>query len=252
MSDAGGRGGRSMIPRRELPCVWMSAGVLAYRLCDRDLECGDCPLDRALRNAPDAAGPVPRRPGLRTTRAGPFLPDDVFLHRGDCWVRPRPEGELEVGLDDLARKALGPVRSIELPAEGSSLEADRAAAVLEGPFGRVAANAPFTGTLTRRNPALATFPETLEGDGYGEGWIFRGVPAKAPRTFAVLLTGDPAIAFLEAEEDRLLDLLEVAAAEESVGAPPEGGRLRDHVLAELEPARARRVLKLLLRGPRRR
>ncbi|MEN8151646.1 MAG: hypothetical protein ABFS86_17655 [Planctomycetota bacterium] len=45
-------GSQPIIPIGEVPCVWMAAGVLTFRLCDRDLECGDCPLDRAIRNEP--------------------------------------------------------------------------------------------------------------------------------------------------------------------------------------------------------
>ena len=33
----------------ELPCVWVSAGVLSYRPCDREYECEGCPLYLALR-----------------------------------------------------------------------------------------------------------------------------------------------------------------------------------------------------------
>ena len=40
-----------------LPCVWMSAGVINYRLCDREYECESCPLDTAIRGR----GPRRRR-----------------------------------------------------------------------------------------------------------------------------------------------------------------------------------------------
>jgi hypothetical protein len=32
-----------------LPCVWMSAGLVAFKLCDREGECEGCPFDRAMR-----------------------------------------------------------------------------------------------------------------------------------------------------------------------------------------------------------
>lgn len=34
---------------RALPCVWMTAGVINYRLCDREFECESCPFDAAIR-----------------------------------------------------------------------------------------------------------------------------------------------------------------------------------------------------------
>ena len=41
-------------PPGVLPCVWMSAGLVSFKLCDREGECEGCPFDRAMR------GPTPR------------------------------------------------------------------------------------------------------------------------------------------------------------------------------------------------
>ena len=30
-------------------CVWMEAGVVGYKLCDREFDCDHCPFDAALR-----------------------------------------------------------------------------------------------------------------------------------------------------------------------------------------------------------
>ncbi|MDO9349920.1 MAG: hypothetical protein Q7U55_01625, partial [Deltaproteobacteria bacterium] len=39
-----------LIPKKELKCVWMTAGLLSYKLCKYDLQCEKCPLDWELRN----------------------------------------------------------------------------------------------------------------------------------------------------------------------------------------------------------
>jgi hypothetical protein len=33
-------------------CVWMDAGVVNYKLCDRGFDCDRCPLDQALHGRP--------------------------------------------------------------------------------------------------------------------------------------------------------------------------------------------------------
>ena len=33
-------------------CVWMDAGVVNYKLCDRGYDCERCPLDQALHRRP--------------------------------------------------------------------------------------------------------------------------------------------------------------------------------------------------------
>ena len=47
-------------PAGALPCVWMSAGLVAYKLCDRGFECEGCPFDQAMRGARPA---LPRPAG---------------------------------------------------------------------------------------------------------------------------------------------------------------------------------------------
>jgi hypothetical protein len=39
-------------PAGVLPCVWMSAGLISFKLCDREGECEGCPFDRAMRGLP--------------------------------------------------------------------------------------------------------------------------------------------------------------------------------------------------------
>ncbi len=36
------------------PCIWMEAGVIDYKICDKDFDCDHCELDRALTEAATA------------------------------------------------------------------------------------------------------------------------------------------------------------------------------------------------------
>ncbi len=37
------------------PCIWMEAGVIDYKICDKDFDCEHCELDRALTEAATAS-----------------------------------------------------------------------------------------------------------------------------------------------------------------------------------------------------
>ena len=50
------------------------------------------------------------------------VPGGAFLSDGHAWARIEPGGQLRAGLDDFARKALGPVDGVELPRPGQSVE----------------------------------------------------------------------------------------------------------------------------------
>ena len=58
----------SVMPPGLLPCVWMSAGLVAFKLCDREGECEGCPFDRVMRSPQGG----PRR--RRRPSASPPLP----------------------------------------------------------------------------------------------------------------------------------------------------------------------------------
>ena len=44
----------------EKQCVWMQAGIINFRVCERDYDCFHCPFDQAMRSAMDAQTPAPR------------------------------------------------------------------------------------------------------------------------------------------------------------------------------------------------
>jgi hypothetical protein len=44
-----------LIPESKKKCVWMEAGLVSYKICDRNFECESCPLDYGLRGSYDKA-----------------------------------------------------------------------------------------------------------------------------------------------------------------------------------------------------
>ena len=65
------------LPPGVLPCVWMSAGLVSFKLCDREGECEGCPFDLAMRGLPRDAARVRRSPSQRSgrrQRGGPRIP----------------------------------------------------------------------------------------------------------------------------------------------------------------------------------
>jgi hypothetical protein len=57
------------------PCIWMEAGVIDFKICNKDFDCANCELDRAMSEA--AADNVARRqadlqPRAKTASAVPW------------------------------------------------------------------------------------------------------------------------------------------------------------------------------------
>ncbi|AWN23862.1 glycine cleavage system protein GcvH [Deinococcus irradiatisoli] len=78
-----------------------------------------------------------------------------------------------VGISDFAQDQLGDVVYVELPEVGREVQAGETVAVVESVKTASDIYAPASGTITAVNEALAGSPELVNGDCYGEGWLFK-------------------------------------------------------------------------------
>ena len=84
------------------------------------------------------------------------------------------EGEIgTVGITDYAQKELGDVVFVELPQVGSALEAGDELGSIESVKAVSELFAPVTGEVVEINEKLATKPELVNTDPYGDGWMIR-------------------------------------------------------------------------------
>jgi glycine cleavage system H protein len=119
---------------------------------------------------------------LGTTR----IPDDLFYSEQDEWARR--EGErITVGITDYAQQQLGDVVFVELPAVGTSVARGEPFGVIESVKAVSDLFAPLSGEVVAVNEALASRPELVNEDCYGEGWMM-----------VVRAQGDPTADLLDA------------------------------------------------------
>jgi glycine cleavage system H protein len=101
------------------------------------------------------------------------IPDDLQYTRSHEWVRPLPNGEVEVGITDHAQESLGDLVFVEVPQLDAQVSAGVACAVVESVKAASDVYSPVTGRVTARNERLAETPELLNSDPYGAGWLMR-------------------------------------------------------------------------------
>ena len=118
-----------LLPEGALPCVWMTAGMVAYKLCTRDYDCENCPLDVALRGADNVsrvetgAGthPAPVTGEKQSTSARWDFPADRRYHACHSWVLPLSGRRVRCGVDAFAAHLLGQVTSVVFPTAASDV-----------------------------------------------------------------------------------------------------------------------------------
>jgi glycine cleavage system H protein len=78
-----------------------------------------------------------------------------------------------VGITDFAQSELGDVVFLELPSPGRKVKERESFGVVESVKAASDLYSPVAGQITAVNQKLATNPELVNSDPYGEGWILK-------------------------------------------------------------------------------
>jgi glycine cleavage system H protein len=174
-------------------------------------------------------------PALEVRREMP-LPGGLFLDSGHTWVGLEPSGRIRVGLDDLARAAIGGAEKVELPAPGTEVKRGQPLfAVVQGGRRAVFA-APVDGIVRSVNPELVEAPASVTRDPYRKGWICALSPANLGASLRRLKVAEEAAQWLKRERERFLEFVATQAwRSPAPGAVmPDGGLPADGVLNHMD------------------
>jgi glycine cleavage system H lipoate-binding protein len=159
---------RRIWPEGESACIWMQAGLVAFKLCDRAFECETCPFDSLMRgsatNESLSPGPHPSagRGGVFRQLPDPRRGEDsAFYFYPDAWygtgfwyLRNRGENLIEIGLNEIGSHFLPPVREVIMPRPGTLLSSTQTAMWLIASEGTMGLTSPCAGVVVRANPQL--------------------------------------------------------------------------------------------------
>jgi CheY-like chemotaxis protein len=131
------------------------------------------------------------------------VPGGAFIAGGHTWVRIEPDGQVRVGIDDFANKALGEIAGVELPKPGSAVACGEPLFTLKRGGETVVFAAPVSGTVREPNAGLLAEPDRLSHSPYKEGWVCRLEPKDLTADLGRLRIGRPAAEWYGQEISRL-------------------------------------------------
>ncbi len=174
------------VPSGGEACVWMKAGVIRYRLCDRGFDCEHCILDAALQGRGTEA----------TWTSGEWGPGGYRLFPGDreftaahAWMQSLSSSAARLGVDALAAWLVSKIVGVRLPEKGARIKHGDPMATLIADGGEVAVPSPVAGTVLARNDLVIGCPELVAAAPYGAGWLIDvGLPERAPQKRTRLLS----------------------------------------------------------------
>ena len=223
--------------REVLHCVWMDAGVVDYKLCDRDYDCEQCPFDEVLHGYPVKVMPAaPDSNGCKVA-------NDVFYDPGHIWSRVEEGGMVRLGLDDFSQRLLGAAYSLSLPDPESHIKRGDACCHFTHQAGVAALFSPVSGRVAATNLSLLARPTLVNRDPYRDGWLMLVEPTDLKSCLKRSLYGDQVAPWL-AQEVEKLHLIVSGILNQGQNEPTlmDGGLLSRQFLQGLSVEQTRRVI----------
>ncbi len=233
--------------RAELnPCVWMTAGVISYKLCPFNYDCEHCDFDKVMRLHTNSSGleskakrykpkTALRSENLHTTKQESEEPFFTFsagevdqrlhIHPTHLWARQEYGHTWKVGVDKLLAYILPLPIKVELYRPNQEIIQEEAFGRILTEAGTVFVTAPLSGRLVQMNPRLTKHPELVQQDPYGAGWLAMLDWSKDPSELEKLHPGAKGKKFQEEEAQHLKTLLRYRGGDANpVGRTmPDGG-----------------------------
>ena len=99
------------------------------------------------------------------------VPEDLLYTDEHEWIKRLDDSKVRIGISDYAQDQLGDVVYVELPEAGEEVAKDDLVVEIESTKSVGEVYAPFAGTISAVNDALATTPELVNTSPYDDGWL---------------------------------------------------------------------------------
>ncbi|MFI5362400.1 MAG: response regulator [Elusimicrobiota bacterium] len=145
-------------------------------------------------------------------QAGEFnIPGGVLISEGHCWASLAQDGTVKVGLDDFAKKLIGPIDAVEFPNVGMKVKAGQPLFSARQKRRRVQFHSPIGGRVVKINQALSEDLEALEMTPYHKNWICVIEGDNLDVEVPALKIGRSAVALFQTDIDRFKTAVKGAA-----------------------------------------
>lgn len=172
------------------------------------------------------------------------IPGGVLISAGHCWASLAQDGSVKVGLDDFAKKLIGPIDGVEFPNVGMTVKAGQPLFRVRQKSRSVQFHAPAGGRVVKINQALNEDPEALEMTPYHKNWVCVIEGDNLDVDVPALKIGRSAVALFQDDIDRFRTAVKGLADRR---ARPDG-ELSIGELGELDDAQRETLVKEFFRA----
>lgn len=171
------------------------------------------------------------------------IPGGVLISPGHCWASLAQDGSLKVGLDDFAKKLIGPIDAVEFPNVGMTVKAGQPLFSVRQKNRIVQFHSPAGGKVVKVNRALGEDLDALEMTPYHKNWVCVIEGDNLDVDVPALKIGRSAVALFQEDIDRFRTAVKGL---DGAGAPADG-ELSVGELGRLDDARRETLVREFFR-----
>lgn len=225
----------NMIPDNDdMKCVWMTSGIISYKLCSLDFTCEECEFDRVMHTA---ASPNIQKQGINgpltaeTQSVGPSsnrLDGSLFYHKNHCWIKVVNPYEVVIGINGIMAKLMSGIRTVVLPRIGDQVLKNQVFAHIMLDKHIVPLIMPVNGEVIAVNAALEKQPGLLRTEFCEKGWLVTVKADNLEKELRTLTFGSKAMSWYRAKDKSINEAIFAACNtnREHLGATMyDGGEL---------------------------
>lgn len=212
-------------PDSDSPCIWMQAGLVEYKLCDRHLECDDCPFHAMMSGndqilsakskqlkkidirRKDRAESVDDHKDIWQAYRQIFFDPHAYYGKGFWYIKPIDDRRAEMGLDGVAIMFMPTVKETILPQLNSTLTAGETCLWIITLCGTISLKTPISGkVISINNKVMETF--STHSRLQPSLWILEYQPQEWQNLLPTMFTSDEAANHLLNRWQAIVDKLD--------------------------------------------
>jgi len=249
-------GDYKLIPDNGMKCVWMTAGIISYKLCSRNFFCEDCVFDRVMHNETIAIKQrqnIYGAPSHELSATGPStsgLDGSIFYHKNHCWVKVVNPDEVIIGINGILAKLIYGIKTVVLPKVGESVARDQLFAHILQENHIVPLIMPVHGEITAINTLLEKSPDLLRTEYRENGWLVTVKSDNLEKDLRTLSFGSKAMEWYHAKDRSISEAILAIynVNRENIGpAMQDGGELVSNASEILTSEQYNKILEDLSR-----
>jgi glycine cleavage system H protein len=252
--------GFPLIPEGDKRCVWMDLGVVSYKICDRDFDCDNCPLNQGLAGSEimkdiDAKGEIYRdsdrfRLPIFSRLAKYETDDSRYFHPNHVWIQVESTDRVTLGIDGILAVVFGKIDGVLLPTPGKRIKRSESCSRILQDHSEFSVLSPVSGHVVQVNDELENFPDKLVIDSMRGGWLLSIQPDNLEDDLKYCRHGDAVLPWYLKELEWFDSVLarSFKQSSETVGETMYDGGELSRNLRDLMPADDYRRLVVSLLG----